>query len=89
MSAKQTNPPTTTGQLRSLLGRLLAGLEDGSIDPSTAQAACKVASTINQSMAEETKAFLAQKELGAVQIQFGNTLIGEGGPTLKALGVDG
>lgn len=66
----------TTGQLRACLGRILRRLEDGKIDASDAHAACKVANAINQTFAEETKAILAQKEIGGLQVGFGQTLLG-------------
>jgi hypothetical protein len=67
----------TTGQLRAALGRLLARVEAGTIDANEAAAACKIASAINQTFAEETKAMLAAKELGLIKPAFGHTLIGE------------
>jgi hypothetical protein len=77
MSAKQIETIKTTGQLRALLGKALARLEAGDMDPDQAAAMCKVAQSINQSFAEETKAVLAAKEIGALQVGFGHTYIGE------------
>jgi hypothetical protein len=73
----QKNEVRTTGQLRAMLGRMLAGVEAGTVTPEQAMSACKVAATINQSFAEETKAVLAAKELGALKVAFGFTEIGE------------
>lgn len=77
MQQKSGDTIKTTGQLRAMLGRMLAGVEAGTVTPETAAAACKVAATINQSFAEETKAVLAAKELGNLKIAFGYTEIGE------------
>lgn len=62
-----------------MLGRMLAGVEAGTVEHAAALAACKVAATINQSFAEETKAVLAAKEIGNLKIAFGFTEIGEPG----------
>lgn len=80
---KELKEIKTTGQLRAMLGRMLAGVEAGTITPENAQAACKVAAAINQSFAEETKAVLAAKELGNMKIAFGFTEIGEPEPETK------
>lgn len=82
---KEPQEIRTTGQLRAMLGRMLAGVEAGTVDHAAALAACKVAATINQSFAEETKAVLAAKELGALKISFGYTEIGEPGNDQKAI----
>lgn len=67
----------TTGQLRAILGRLLAGVEAGTVNAEAANTACKIAGSINQSLAEETKALLAAKALGNLKVAFGFTEIGE------------
>lgn len=72
----------TAGQLRAMLGRLLIGVESGKVTPEQASSACKIAQTINQSLAEETKAILAAKEIGALQIGFGHTIIDDSAPKM-------
>lgn len=76
MSENKLGTPKTTGELRQLLGKALVRLEAGTIEEGVANAMCKVANAINQSFAEETKAILAAKEIGQLQVGFGHTLIG-------------